>query len=136
MDTWHVTRPFWWGLLLVMDRDASKVPSLTDSVVSASPFGLAVKVLHSQDVDLSGADGIIPPAQVRVEVRVGDGPPADALFSGEIDIPSGALTVGDAEQEDTVEIGPGRWAVQVDCAPREFAETVRIWLQAARAASA
>lgn len=132
VDNWQVKRPFWWGLILLMDRDASEVPSLTDSVVSASPSGLAVKVLHAQDVDLGGAeaDEIVPPAQVQVHVRIGNRPPADALFSGEIDVPSGVLTVGDAEQEDTLEIGRGRWAVQVDCAPREFAETVRVWLQA------
>ena len=115
-----------------MDRDSSDVPSLTKSVVSASPSGLAVKVLHAQDVDLTGfeADEIVPPAQVQVLIRVGDRSQADALFSGEIDVPSGVLTVGDAEQEDALEIGSGRWAVQVDCAPRESAETVQIWLQA------
>ena len=132
VDNWQVKRTFWWGLLLLMDRDASEVPSLAESVVSASPSGLAVKVLHAQDVDPSGFadDEVVPPAQVQVHVRVGDRPQADALFSGEIDVPSGVLTVGDAGQEDALEIGPGRWAVQVDCAPREFAETVRVWLQA------
>ena len=94
-----------------------------------------MKLLHAQDVDLTGFedDEIIPPAQVQVHVRVvrvGDQPQADALFSGEIDVPSGVLTVGDTDQEDALEIGPGRWAVQVDCAPREFPETVRVWLQA------
>ena len=124
-------RSFSWGLMLLIDRDAAEIPALAESVVSASPTGLAVKVLHAQDVDLTGieADEVISPAQVQVHVRVGEQPQADALFSGEVDIPSGVLTVGDAEHEDALEIGPGRWAVQVDCAPREFAETVRIWLQ-------
>jgi hypothetical protein len=131
VDEWQVERPFWWGQILLMDRDAPEVPPLTESVVSASSSGLAVKVLHAQDVDLTRFedDEIVPPAQVLVHVRVGDQPRADALFSGELDVPSGVLTVGDAEQEDALEIGPGRWAVQVDCAPREFAETVRVWLQ-------
>ena len=118
--------------MLLTDRDASELPSLTDSVVSASRFGLTVKVLHAQDVDLEGFgdDEIIAPAQVEVYVRVGDRPQTDALFSGEIELPSGVLTVGDPEHEDAFEVGIGRWAVQVDCAPREFAETVRVWLQA------
>lgn len=53
-----------------MDRDASEVPSLTESVVSASPSCVAVKVLHAQDVDLIGAkaDEVVPPAQVQVYV--------------------------------------------------------------------
>ena len=132
MNSWQVKRPFWWGLLLVMDRDASDVPSLNDSAVSQSTQGLAVKVLHAQDVDLSGAgpDDVAPPAPVLVDVRIGEHPHTDVLFRGTIDVPSGVLTVGDAEQEDALEIGPGRWAVQVDCAPRQFAQTVRIWLQA------
>jgi hypothetical protein len=61
---------------------------------------------------------------------MGAHPHTDVLFRGTIDVPSGVLTVGDAEQEDALEIGPGRWAVQVDCAPRQFAETIRIWLRA------
>lgn len=132
VDDWQVKRPFWWGLVLLVDRDASEVPSLANSVISASPSGLAVKVLHAQDVDLSGFedDELVPPTQVQVLVRVGERPQADALFSGEIDVPSGVLTVGDAEQQDALEIGRGRWAVQVDCAPRGLAETVRVWLQA------
>lgn len=132
VDDWQVKRPFWWGLILLSDRDAPELPSLTESVVSASSTGLLVKVLHAQDVDITGYedDEIVPPAQVQVHVRVGDRPRGDVLFAGEIEVPSGVLTLGDAEQEDTLEIGPGRWTVQVDCAPREFAETVRVWLQA------
>lgn len=101
-----------------MDRDGSSVPSLTESVVSASRSGLAVKVRHAQDVDLRGfeADELVPPAQAHVHIHVCDRPQADALFSGDIDVPSGVLTVGDAEQ--------------VDCAPREVAEDARVWLRA------
>jgi hypothetical protein len=46
-----------------------------------------------------------------------------------IDVPSGVLTVGDAEHEDALELGPGRWAVQVGCSPHDFAENVHVWLQ-------
>lgn len=115
-----------------MDRDASDVPALTTSVVSYSWTGLVVKVLHAQDVDLSGyrEDEVIAPAQVEIEVTVGDGAPESPTSGGVIDVRSGVLTVGDAEQEDTVEIGPGRWAVQIECVPRENAEKVRVWLQA------
>ena len=132
VNTWQTRRPFWWGIVLFMDREASDVPALTDDLVSQSATGLAVKVLHAQDVDLVGfeADDVIPPAQVQIEVRIGDSRPSNAVFSGVIDVPSGVLTVGDAEQEDAIEIGHGRWAVQVECAPRENAENVCVWLQA------
>jgi len=33
VDDWQVKRPFWWGLILLMDRDAPEVPPLTESVV-------------------------------------------------------------------------------------------------------
>lgn len=129
---WQTKRPFWWGTVLIMDRDATDVPALTDDVVSQSASGLAVQVLHAQDVGLGGfdADEVVPPAKVEVEVRIDDGPPVGPVFSGVIDIQSGVLTVRDAEQEDTVELTPGRWAVQVECTPLEFAEQVRVWLQA------
>jgi hypothetical protein len=131
VDSWQTRRPFWWGLLLLLDRDASDVPELTEAVVSQSAHGLAVKVLHAQDVDLRGfeSDEVIPPAKVEVDVLVGERPRSEVLFSGVIDVPSGVLTLGDAEHEDALEIGAGRWAVQVGCSPHEFAENVRVWLQ-------
>ena len=107
------------------------MPELTDAVVSQSAHGLAVKVLHAQDVDLRGfeTDEGIPPAKVHVDVLVGDHPRSEVLFSGVIDVPSGMLTLGDAEQEDALKVGRGRWSVHVDCSPHEFAENVRVWLQ-------
>jgi len=131
VNRWHAKRPFWWGLLLLLDRDTSEVPELTEHVVSHSKEGLAVKVLHAQDVDLSGYEAydVVPPAEVQVEIYIGDVPSGDVSFSGAIDVPSGVLTVGDADQEDSVHVGPGRWVVQVACEPPEHAELVRVWLQ-------
>lgn len=95
MTQWNTRRPFWWGLLHILDRDASDVPELTDAAVSYSRDGLGVKVLHAQDVDLSGYDPeeIVPPAQVQVEIRIGDGPSAGATFDGSIEVPSGVLRI-------------------------------------------
>lgn len=131
MDRWQVERPFWWGLLLISDRDTTAVPELGESMVSQSREGLAVTVLHAQDVDISGYadDDVVPPSQVRVEVNVGARAAEDDVsFSGVIDVPSGVLTVGDADEEDALHIGAGHWAVQVDCQPPEHPELVRIWL--------
>jgi hypothetical protein len=131
VNRWHTKRPFSWGLVLLLDRDTSEIPQLTDSVVSQSTGGMAVKVLHAQDVDLSGlgADDIVPPAEVEVEIHIGADAPGDVPFSGTIDVPSGVLTVGDADQEHALDLGAGRWAVQVDCEPPEHAERVRVWLR-------
>jgi hypothetical protein len=132
MDDVQLKRPFEWGLLLLLDREAPEGPQLTDAVVSASPSALGVKVLHAQDVDLGGFEpgDVVPPAEVRVRIHVGDRPTSETLFSGSIDIPSGVLIVGDAEHEEALEVGPGRWSVQVDCSPADFAEDVQVWLQA------
>ncbi len=131
MNRWHAKRPFSWGLLLILDRDTSLLPRLMDSAVSQSRDGLAVKVLHAADVDLSGYEDheVVPPAEVEVEIQIHERPPTDVTFHGAIEVPSGVLTVGDAEQEDALAIGAGRWAVQVDCEPSEHAEVVRVWLQ-------
>lgn len=133
MDRWHTKRPFWWGILLLLDRDTSEVPQLSDAVVTVSRTGLAVQVLHAQDVDLTGYDPeeIVPPAEVQVEIQFGAAAPIDVPFSGTIDVPSGVLTVGDAEQEDALEIGSGQWAVGVAYDPPEHAERVRVWLRPA-----
>lgn len=66
---------------------------------------------------------------MQIEVTIGYGAPESPASSGVIDVPSGVLSVGDAEQEDIVAIGPGRWAVQIECSPRENAEKVCVWLQ-------
>jgi hypothetical protein len=102
MNTWRARRPFEWGIVLLMDRDALDVPPLTGDVVSHSAGGLAVKVLHAQDVDLSGleVDDVVPPAQVEIVVLISGGPPADPVFSGVIEVPSGVLTVGEAGHQD------------------------------------
>lgn len=118
-------------MLLVADRDTSEVAELTESVVSQSKYGLAIKVPHAADVDSSGyeAHEVVPPAEVEVEILVDDQPPTDVGFHGTIDVPSGVLNVGDGEQGEALVIGAGRWAVQVDCEPPEHAELVRVWLQ-------
>jgi hypothetical protein len=128
----HIERAFGLGLLLVMDRDSSEVLELTSALVSASSSGLAIKVHHAADVDLAGYsdDDVIPLAQVEVDVHVGPGAPSDVLYRGSIDVPSGVVTVGDADREDRLEVEPGQWDVQIICNPAdEHAEKVLIWLQ-------
>jgi len=128
----HIDRAFGWGLLLVMDKDSPEVPQLSNALVSTSPSGLAIKVHHAADVDVSGYsdDEVIPPARVKVDVRVGPSAPEEVLYRGSLEVPSGVITVGDADQEDRLEVEPGRWDVQVICSPAdEHADQVSMWLQ-------
>jgi hypothetical protein len=128
----HIERAFGWGLLLVMDQDSSDVPELSTALVSASSTGLAVKVHHAADVDLAGFkdDEVIPLAQVEVDVHVGLSAPPDTHYRGSIDVPSGVITLGDADQEDRLDVEPGRWDVQVICIPADgHADKVLMWFQ-------
>lgn len=115
------------------DRDGGEIPDLTDAQVASSPTGLSVKVLHAQDVDLSDyePDDVVPPARVRVEVHVEERQSTEVTFEGRIDVPSGVLTIGDAEDEAELEIGSGSWSVQVACDADEHAESVAVWFQPA-----
>ena len=45
MDYWQTKRPFGWGIVLFLDRDAVDVPELSDSPVSQSRHGFVVRCL-------------------------------------------------------------------------------------------
>jgi hypothetical protein len=133
MDHWQTKRPFGWGVALFLDRDTDDLLELTDSPVSQSRHGFALKVHHAQDVELTGfgVDASVTPAEVEISIRLGDEPPGPGTFSGVIEVPSGVLTAGDADHEDALAIGTGRWSVQVDCDPPGYAERVTVWLRRA-----
>ena len=57
---------------------------------------------------------------------MGAAPATGATVRGHVDVVSGFLTVGDADHEDVVELGAGRWTVQVDADPCDAAD-VHVW---------
>lgn len=71
---------------------------------------------------------IVPKAEVAVEVYVDEPLPKTPGFEAVFSVPSGTLTVGDADQEDSLEIGPGLWGVTVICTPWDHADKVELWL--------
>jgi hypothetical protein len=125
-----VRRPFHWGLLLATDRDAQRVPELSEGPVSTTADGLAIGVLHAADVDLTGyrEDEEVPPALVTVEVILGGAAPSGSTFNGTLRLDSGLLSIGDADEEEVIETGVGTWRVAVICQPHDFPDHVTIWL--------
>lgn len=119
---------------MVLDSETKSIPDLADdAVVTVSDEGALVKVHHAQDVSLDGLadDEIVPLAAVLVRVYVNAPEPKTPGFTAQISVPSGTLTVGDADREDSIEIGPGLWHIMVVCAPWDCADEVEFWLRAA-----
>jgi hypothetical protein len=133
MDYWRIKRFFEWGIVLLLDRDSVDVPELSRSPVSQSPQGLVVEVHHAQDVDLDGFadDDDVPSAEVQIAIWLDHEPPGPGTFSGVIEVPSGVLTVGDADHQDALAIGAGRWSAQIDCEPPVHSDRVTVWLRRA-----
>jgi hypothetical protein len=109
MDGFREERPFGWGLLLVGDGADQELPPLHPGVlVTATSRSIAVSVRHAQDVE---PDSAVQVCHLRVEVRVGH--PADRAlsFDGVIEVPSGRISFGDADDVRELEVAPGRWRV-------------------------
>ena len=67
-------------------------------------------------------------AQAHVEVYVDEPSPTTPVFEAVLSVPGGILMVGDAVQEDSCEIGPGRWGITVIRTPWGHADKVELWL--------
>jgi hypothetical protein len=129
--TFRIKRPFGWGVVVVLDRNAQAVPEIDcDSIITATADGLVILVHHAQDVELDGfhEDDVIPLAEVEVRVHVGQRAPNPVDFTGSVSVASGTLAIGDADEEVPLSVGPGPWEVQVACTPRDHADEVEIWL--------
>ena len=118
--------PFGWGLLLIGDGASQELPSIRRGVaVTATGSVIAVGVRHAQDVEPGSA---IHEFHVSVEVRVGQPADRSHCFDCLIDVPSGRITLGDADREEEVDVGPGRWRVQVALEPEDLPEHVDVWI--------
>lgn len=127
----HVRRPFRWGILMLLDANDPAVPELLDvGSFAATATGVTVSVRHAQDIDSVGApaDGVLPQFSVTVACYVAVSPARTTHFDTVIDVQSGAVTIGDADHEDSVQLVRGCWRVDIATAPVDFPEHVDIWL--------
>jgi hypothetical protein len=118
-----LSRPFNWGGIFVMDSTTADIPArFGPHGLVRSPTCLGVVVRHAQDVDTS-AKG---PFEVKVEVRWGP-PDGDLSIVHQIGVPSGAVTIGNAEAEEVIPVA-GSCIVSVALDDDSHAENVTIWL--------
>ena len=127
----RVDRPFGWGVLLIGDSASPGVPATESGVaVVATRTMVAVGVRHAQDVDFDSADDgqEVPQFSVPVEVRLGERAETAVHFDGVIEVPSGRITVGDADSEESLLVTPGPWRIQLALNPEDQAEQVDVWI--------
>jgi hypothetical protein len=131
-------RSFAWGVFFIGDSKADVVEVNPDVAVTwgREDEALAVGVRHAMDVDDQVLDALdddeeVPWVEVTVNVHWG-GPSASRTDGdGLIDVPSGVVTIGDANFEDVFALPPGRWRVQLSLEPHDNAEHVDVWLSPA-----
>jgi hypothetical protein len=123
-----IKRPFHWGIAVVVgdDWDGNReVPAFDpDRMVAANDFAVTIAVRHAQDTNEVeiGDDGVeyVKFAEGTVVARLLDAQPTGEgrreIFSGMIAVPSGRLSIGDADEETivTAHLGDNRVIVSVD----------------------
>ena len=118
-----IVRPFNWGGVLIMDSATADIPpSFGPHGLVRSSTCLGFVVRHAQDT-AEATDG---PFEVALDIRWGP-PNGDVSIAHRIDVPSGAMTIGDADAEEVVPVvGPCLVSVALD--DETHAERVTIWL--------
>jgi hypothetical protein len=121
------TRTFWWGSVYICDADRHE-PDDHDfhqgGPVWAAPDHVAVATVHAGAVNPAEAD-------VSLLLQILDGPLPEAGFTTVINVPSGVLNIGDADESDDIELHPGRWRLQINVDRPESPSAVEIYLSPA-----
>ncbi|WP_436776511.1 hypothetical protein [Yinghuangia sp. YIM S09857] len=117
----HRVREFHWGCIHVNDNDEGDFDP--DSMQGPGPVWpsrcwVSIRVRHAQLGD----------ADVELVVDVRREAVENADYATVIDVPSGVLSVGDADDRDHIRLAPGRWLLQVDLDSPKAAVQVRITL--------
>jgi hypothetical protein len=121
-----IERPFEWGGLLLADRDAEILPEVErGATIGANQNAIWLVVRHAQDFDFTNEE--LGKPTVRVEVSIGL-PETPCDFEGIIELLSGHLTVGDADDEQVVEVPSGIYRIQISLDQPNHAEAVHVWL--------
>jgi hypothetical protein len=135
-------RAFGWGVLFIGDATADIVEVDPEVRVTwgSGREAVAVLVRHAQDTDDDVLDGLgdddeVPDAEVSVVVRWGAEAGRETDADGFIAVPSGVLAVGDADAEESVQLVPGAWRLQLAFDRPQDADRVDVWLSPAPADS-
>lgn len=120
----EVARSFEWAGLEILDAESAEVPNADGSPFVATARGLRVAVCSEWDPPPGGEY----PAIVRVRVCEG---PADlpVTYQQSIALPSGRVTIGDANEFETLDVGWDFCLLQVAVAPGTDPDDVVVWIQ-------
>ncbi len=127
-------RPFQWGILLIGDPETKDIPELGRDRATASNSALVVvPVRHAEDVEFSGGDDEeIAPFVVSVCCSPGVAQDQELSFDGVISLPSGLMSIGDADREEVLALAPGTYRVQIEVDPSDHPERVHVWYSPAQ----
>ena len=117
------TRSFAWGVLVVGDAESHDIPPLEPlRTIAATDSTVVIRVRHAQDVtDIEDSEFLV---NLRVAADSGHGEGVVATVA----VPSGRLSVGDANAADIVNLRPGRWRLRIEVEPDDVPERVAVWL--------
>ena len=123
-DSTTIRRPFHWGIVVVADAEGSQpYPEVEPTQpVTADQNAVIVTVRHAQDVELASGDQKIPLAEVEVQVllHTEEVPAQDdrrELYRGTLELPSGRVYVGDADEQVEFTAPDGRAEIVVTVGP-------------------
>ncbi|MGN6794941.1 MAG: hypothetical protein ACTHJW_21350 [Streptosporangiaceae bacterium] len=102
-------RPYYWGAIYINDADCDTGFDIDfhngEGPVLATASHVAVLVLHAGTVEEGAADVTL---DVRVTSERVNGFPYEVV----LEVPSGRLYIGDADDSDEVALQAGRWLLQ------------------------
>jgi hypothetical protein len=122
----HV-RAFEWGAIYVSDA-ARYEPDDHDfhegGPVWATPDHVAVATVHAGAVDPAEAD-------VELLLQVLDRALPSADYATVINVPSGVLNIGDADDSDDITLHPGQWRLQINVDRPDEPSAIEIFMSPA-----
>jgi hypothetical protein len=138
-----VRRPFHWGLVVLVGDDwTGDYPEVVpDLPVTASERVLLIPVRHAQDTDEFDGE-YLRFAQAEVVVRRWDQAPTSMsplheVYRGQLQLPAGSVTVGDADESVVVPVTAGANTVTVSFdRPSQDNSPERVWVDLAPTRSA
>jgi hypothetical protein len=97
-----VSRPWHWGIAIVSAPGMAVPDALDQSLVTATPEALVIKVRHAQDVDAEVFEGDWDWATATIRVRSladFEDTAEPVVYEGLLRLPNGRLVIGDADSE-------------------------------------
>ncbi|MEM9894705.1 MAG: hypothetical protein AAF962_27980 [Actinomycetota bacterium] len=118
-----VARPFHWGVLIVGDRYDAALPDLGPGpTIGVGRCSITIPVRHAQDTDSTDCG----PFAVNVTCTLIDGEYPAGAAEAVVNLPSGVLAIGDADEAEYLDVQPGLWRIVVDLHPTDHPEEVKL----------